>query len=276
MLEEWLRANMAVWDELTGVHAASTFYDVEGFKKGAETLGAIELDELGPDVGDGTRLLHLQCHFGLDTLSWARHGATVTGIDFSEEAVGLARRLADEVGLSSRARFLRSNIYDLPDVLEGEFDVVFTSWGVLTWLGDLRRWAQVAARYVRPGGTFYIAEFHPLAFILDDAARPDDLRLGYPYFQGPEPQRFDEPGSYADPDAATHNTVTYEWNHPLGEVVTRLIEAGLEIEHLHEFPFTHGLAFAYLEKGADGWQRIPGREDDYPLSFSLRARRPAG
>ncbi len=275
MLEEWLRANMAVWDELTGVHAASTFYDVEGFREGRETLTSIELEELGPDVGEGTRLLHLQCHFGLDTLSWARHGATVTGIDFSEEGVGLARRLADEVGLSSRATFLRANVYDLPDTLDDEFDVVFTSWGVLNWLGDLRRWAQVAARYVRPGGIFYIAEFHPFAFVLDDKARPGDLRIGYPYFQGSEPSRFDEPGSYADPKAETRNTVTYEWNHPLGEVVTSLIEAGLELEHLHEFPYTHGLRYPFLEESPDGWLRIRGHEEDYPLSFSLRARRPA-
>jgi len=274
MLEEWLRANMAVWDELTGVHARSAFYDVEGFKRGAETLTAIELEELGPDVAEGTTLLHLQCHFGLDTLSWARHGATVTGVDFSEEAVELARRLADEVGLSDRARFARSDLYDVPRALDGEFDVVFTSWGVLTWLGDLRRWARVAAHFVRPGGTFYIAEFHPLVFLLDDDARPDDLRLGYPYFQGPEPQRFDEPGSYADPEAVTRNTVTYEWNHPLGEVVTSLIEAGLELEYLHEFPYTRGLRFPFLEYGDDGWQRIRGHEDDYPLSYSVRARKP--
>jgi SAM-dependent methyltransferase len=275
MLEEWLRANMAVWDELAEVHAASTFYDVEGFKKGRETLTSIELEELGPDVGEGTRLLHLQCHFGLDTLSWARHGATVTGVDFSEEAVGLARRLADEVGLSSRARFLQANVYELPDALEGEFDVVFTSWGVLTWLSDLRRWAQVAARYVRPGGIFYLAEFHPFAFILDDREGRTDLRIGYPYFQGPEPLRFDEPGSYAEPDAQTRNTVTYEWNHPLGDIVTSLIEAGLELEHLHEFPYTRGLTFPFLEKGPDGWERVRGHGEDYPLSFSLRARRSA-
>ena len=274
MLEEWLHANMAMWDELTEVHAASSFYDVEGFKKGRETLTPIELEEVGPDVDEGTSLLHLQCHFGLDTLSWARHGATVTGADFSEEAIELARRLADEVGLAGSASFLQSNLYDLPTVLDGEFDVVFTSWGVLTWLGDLRRWAQVAARYVRPGGIFYIAEFHPLVFILDDEARPSDLRIGYPYLQGAEPLRFDEPGSYADPDAETRNTVSYEWVHPLGEVVTSLIEAGLEVEHLHEFPYTRGLRFPFLEQGPDGWQRIRGHEEDYPLSFSLRARRP--
>jgi SAM-dependent methyltransferase len=275
MLEDWLRANMAVWDELTQVHAASAFYDVEGFKKGRETLTSIELEELGPDVGEGTRLLHLQCHFGLDTLSWARRGAQVVGVDFSSEAIETARRLADEVGLSGRARFLQANVYELPDILDGEFDVVFTSWGVLTWLGDLRRWAQVAARYLRPGGTFYIAEFHPFAFVLDDSGRHGDLRIGYPYFQGAEPMRFDEPGSYADREAQTRHTVTYEWNHPLGEVVTSLIEAGLELRHLHEFPYTRGLSFPFLEEGEDGRQRVRGHEHDYPLSFSLRAERPA-
>jgi SAM-dependent methyltransferase len=274
MLEEWLRANLARWNELTQVHAASDFYDVEGFRHGRETLTSIEADELGPDVGEGTRLLHLQCHFGLDTLSWARRGATVTGVDFSEEAVALARQLADDVGLQSRARFLCSDVYRLPEALDERFDVVFTSWGVLTWLGDLRRWAQVAARFVRPGGIFYIAEFHPFAFILDDGEHSSELRLSYPYFQGAEPMRFDEPGSYADPGAPTRHSVTYEWNHTLGGIVTSLIEAGLEVEWLHEFPHTQGLTFPFLEKGEDGWLRVRGHEEDYPLSFSLKARRP--
>ena len=194
MLDEYLKANLARWDEWTKVHEASELYDVEGFRAGRSSLTSIEESELGPLVGDGTRLLHLQCHFGMDTLSWARRGATVTGVDFSGEAVELARRLADEVGLSGGATFLQSDVYELPDRLSGLFDVVFTSWGVLNWLGDLDTWARVAAAYVRPGGIFYMAEFHPFAFLLADDATPRSLRIGYPYFQYGKPLRFDEPG----------------------------------------------------------------------------------
>ena len=199
MLDDYLKANLASWDEAVGLHVGSQMYNVEGFKKGRCSLSDIELSELGPSVHEGTTLLHLQCHFGLDTLSWARRGAVVTGVDFSGEGVGAARALADEVGLSARAAFVQSDVLALPDVLQGRFDVVFTSWGALIWLGDLERWAQVIAHFVKPGGTFYIAEFHPYAFLLADDAAPESLRIGYPYFQYGRPQRFDDPGDYADP-----------------------------------------------------------------------------
>jgi SAM-dependent methyltransferase len=270
MLDEYLRANLARWDEWTRVHERSELYDVEGFKAGKSSLTSIEESELGQLVGDGTRLLHLQCHFGMDTLSWARRGATVTGVDFSSEAVELACRLADEVGLAGRAAFLQSNVYELPTRLSGQFDVVFTSWGVLNWLGDLEAWAQVAAAYVRPGGVFYMAEFHPFAFLLADDATPRSLRIGYPYFQYGKPLRFDEPGSYADPTAQTVHNVTYEWNHGFAEIIDPLLRNGLRLEYLHEFPYTRGLAFPILEWGDDGWQRVKGHQQEFPLSFSLK------
>ena len=186
-----------------GLHVGSEMYDVEGFKKGRSSLSDIEVSELGPLIHEGTTLLHLQCHFGLDTLSWARRGAVVTGVDFSGEGIATARGLADEVGLSARATFVQSDVLALPDVLQGSFDVVFTSWGALIWIGDLERWAQVVAHFLKPGGTFYIAEFHPYAFLLADDSSSDSLRIGYPYFQYGRPQRFDEPGDYADPEART-------------------------------------------------------------------------
>jgi len=151
MLDDYLKANLASWDEAVGLHVGSQMYNVEGFKKGRCSLSDIELSELGPSVHEGTTLLHLQCHFGLDTLSWARRGAVVTGVDFSGEGVGAARALADEVGLSARAAFVQSDVLALPDVLQGRFDVVFTSWGALIWLGDLERWAQVIAHFLKPG-----------------------------------------------------------------------------------------------------------------------------
>src|SRR5665647_2539360 len=135
MLDDYLKANLASWDEAVGLHVGAQMYDVEGFKKGRCSLSDIELSELGPCVHEGTTLLHLQCHFGLDTLSWARRGAVVTGVDFSGEGIETARALADEVGLSARATFVQSDVLSLIHILQGQFDVAFTSCGALIWLG---------------------------------------------------------------------------------------------------------------------------------------------
>ncbi len=271
MLDDYLKANLASWDEAVGLHVGSELYDVPGFMAGKSSLSQIELDELGPLVGEGTTLLHLQCHFGLDTLSWARRGAVVTGVDFSGEGIRTARSLADEVGLARRATFVQSDVESLPDKLSGAFDVVFTSWGALIWLGDLERWADVVARFLRPGGTLYVAEFHPYAFLLADDAAPGSLRLGYPYFMDGVPQRFDEPGDYADPQARTEHTVTYEWLHGFAEVVDPLLRRGLRLDFLHELPYTvPGLPFSFLEKDARGMLRVKGHHEDFPLTFTLR------
>ena len=271
MLDDYLKANLASWDEAVGVHLDSKMYDIAGFKAGKTSLHQIEIDELGPLVVEGTTLLHLQCHFGLDTLSWARQGATVTGIDFSGEGVATARSLAEELGLSQRATFVQSDVYHLPEVLEGRFDVVFTSWGALLWLGDLERWAHVIAHFLKPGGVFYIAEFHPYVFLLADDSTRDSLRIGYPYFMHGEPQRFDEPGDYADPEATLKHTVTFEWNHGFAEIIDPLLRSGLRLDFLHEFPHTIvGLPFPFLEVCDDGLQRVKGHHEDFPLSFSLK------
>jgi SAM-dependent methyltransferase len=271
MLDDYLKANLASWDEAVALHVGSELYDVAGFKAGRSSLGRIELDELGPSVGDGTTLLHLQCHFGLDTLSWARRGARVTGADFSGEAVGAARALADQVGLSARAAFVQSDVERLPGVLTGQYDVVFTSWGALIWLGDLERWAEVVDHFLKPGGTFYIAEFHPYAFLLAEDSTPDALRVGYPYFMYGVPQRFDEDGDYADPDARLEHTVTFEWLHGFAEIVDPLLRRGLRLDFLHEFPYTvPGLPFPFLEHDEHGMLRLKGRPDDFPLTFTLK------
>jgi SAM-dependent methyltransferase len=273
MLEDYLKANLASWDEAVAVHVGSELYDLAGFRAGRSSLGPIEESELGPAVREGTRLLHLQCHFGLDTLSWARRGATVTGADFSGEAVAQARALAAELGLAARATFVQAEIARLPEVLHGRFDVVFTSWGALLWLADLERWAQVIAHFLEPGGILYVAEFHPYAYLLADDASADSLRLQYPYFTYGEPLRFDEPGDYADPTAELEHTVTYEWSHGFAEIVDPLLRNGLRFDFLHEFPFTiKGLPFPFLEVGDDGLSRVTGRPD-FPLSFSLKMTR---
>ena len=270
MLEEYLKANLASWDEAVGLHMPSALYDVEGFRAGGSSLGALELRELGPLVRDGTTLLHLQCHFGLDTLSWARRGAVVTGVDFSGEGIATARALAGDVGLAERATFVQSDVESLPDTLSGIYDVVFTSWGALLWLGDLERWAEVVAHFLRPGGTLYVAEFHPYAFLLAEDSTPESLRVAYPYFMYGEPLKWDESGDYADPTAATAHTVTYEWNHGFAEIIDPLLRRGLRLDFLHEFPYTiPGLPFPFLERCEDGMLRVKGRHEDVPLSFSL-------
>jgi len=271
VLDDYLKANLASWDEAVAVHVGSEFYDVAGFKAGRTSLGEIELEELGPFVGEGTSLLHLQCHFGLDTLSWARRGAVVTGADFSGEAIRTARALAAEVGLSARASFVQSDVEHLPDALAGRFDVVFTSWGALIWLGDLERWAEVVAHFLKPGGTFFIAEFHPYAFLLAEDSTPDSLRIGYPYFMYGVPQRFDEDGDYADPEAKQEHTVTFEWLHGFAEIIDPLLQRGLRLDSFRELPYTiPGLPFSFLEKDERGMLRVKRHHDDFPLTFTLR------
>ena len=230
------------------------------------------------EVGDvtGRDLLHLQCHFGIDTLSWARLGARVTGADFSAAAIELARSLAHELGFPG-AHFVRSDLYDLPGVLEGDFDVVYTSRGALNWLPDIRRWAQVVAHFVRPGGTFYVTELHPIANVFEDeGVAPGELRLAYPYWEHPAPITFETQGSYADPTAQVAATVEHSWDHGLGEIVTALIEAGLRVESLREYPFA-AWKLEFLVEGPDGRYRLPDdTPGELPLFFSLRATKPVG
>jgi SAM-dependent methyltransferase len=220
------------------------------------------------------RLLHLQCHFGIDTLSFARLGARVTGVDFSPAAIDLASRLAVELGFPE-ARFVRSTIHDLPDVLDEEFDLVYTSRGVLGWLPDIRRWAAVVARFVRPGGRFYITEIHPVAQAFEnEGVAPGELRLRYPYWEHREPLSFPVQGSYADPTADVKTPTEHGWDHGLGEIVTALIDAGLEIRALREFPFVDW-QLDFLSEADDGtWRLPPGVEGELPLFFSLLAVKP--
>jgi 2-polyprenyl-3-methyl-5-hydroxy-6-metoxy-1,4-benzoquinol methylase len=270
MHEPFLQANRDRWNELTAIHARSAFYDVAGFRAGKCTLRPIEVEELD-DVA-GKSLLHLQCHFGLDTLSWARRGARVTGVDFSEEAIALARSLGRELGIPGA--FVCSDVYDLPTVLAGAFDVVFTSYGVLCWLPDLRRWAAVAAHFLKPGGTLYLAEIHPFAMVFDDRTPGPELRVAYPYFHAPEPLRSEPQGTYADRRAQVQHTTSYEWVHSLGDVVGAVIGAGLRVEFLHEFPYCICGILPLMEQGPDGWWRLREGDGTVPLLFSLKATKP--
>jgi SAM-dependent methyltransferase len=272
-MDDALRDNRRLWDRWTEINSASEFYDVAAFRDGTRPirLADYEREEIGPV--EGKSLLHLQCHFGLDTLSWARLGAQVTGADFSEAGIAAARALAAEVDVA--ATFVVSNLYDLPDVLDGQFDVVYTSRGVLGWLPDIDGWARVAAHFVKPGGIFYVTEIHPVAQVFEnEGVEPGELRPTYPYWSHRDALKFDVNGSYADPTAATDGLVEHGWDHSLGEIVTALIDAGLRIEFLHEFDFVEW-PIDFLVKGDDGrWRMPPDTKGELPLFFSLKATKP--
>ncbi len=265
-MNEYLKANQEIWNSWTPFHPASEFYDVEGFKAGRESLGMIELAAL-TDV-EGKSLLHLQCHFGMDTISWARRGATVTGIDFSQQAIEAARALADEMGVD--ARFVQSNIYELPQNLNEQFDIVFTSGGVLGWLPDIEEWAQVIAHFLEPGGIFYIREIHPVALVFDERRDDKELRLRYPYFHRTAPLAFHEQGTYAVPDAPVEGTAYY-WIHSLSDIIGSLIRSGLTLESFDEYPFLGWAHFPGMTRRNNGGWELPSEYGEIPLMFSLKA-----
>ncbi len=267
-MDKFIKENLKHWNEVTPIHERSEFYGVEGFKAGKCTLMPLEREELG-DVS-GKSLLHLQCHFGLDTLSWARLGAKVTGVDFSDRAIASAKSLSKELGID--ADFLCSNVYDLPGISKGEFDIVYTSYGVLCWLPDLTGRAKIIARFLKPGGTFYIVEAHPINNVFENERDTTELKVRYSYFHSPKPTRWEPEGSYADKSAKVTNP-TYEWTHPLGDIINSLISAGLRIDFLHEFPYMGEDHYPFMEKGKDGWWRLKGNKETIPLMFSIKAKK---
>ncbi|MFO7584465.1 MAG: class I SAM-dependent methyltransferase [Anaerolineales bacterium] len=268
-MNKYLQANQKRWDFLTIEHEKSDFYDLEGFKSGKDRLRSIELDELG-DV-NGKSLLHLQCHFGMDTLAWARRGANVTGVDFSQQAITLAQALSKELNIP--AQFVCSDVFDLPSALSGKFGVVFTSYGVLHGLPGLKRWGKVIAHFLKPGGIFYIVEDHPM-FRVFRSKSDGEFRAERSYFFSEEPQRIEGTGSYAT-DNQGESGVSYVWDFSMGDVINSLIEAGLTIEFLHEFPYAARAKFPFMEQGEDGWWRLPEpHHGTIPFLFSLQARKP--
>ena len=266
-----LEANRAMWDERVPIHTASTFYDVPGFVAGADPLRSFETVEVG-DV-TGKSLLHLQCHFGQDTLAWARRGATVTGLDFSLPAVEAARELAAQVGAAD-ARFVDADVYEAVKALDGEtFDIVYTGLGALCWLPDMTRWAETVAALLAPGGFLYLAEFHPITDVFGD----DGLNVTTDYFRR-DPMSWDEPGTYTDSTVETENNQSYEWLHGLGEIVSALIAAGLRLEFLHEHDFSLFRRFQAFERSTEGITevyRFPAGHPRVPLMYSLRATKGA-
>lgn len=261
--------NRRLWDERVPINVASSFYDLDGFRAGDEGIDRFQLDEIG-DVA-GLELAHLQCHVGLDTLSWARRGARVTGLDFSAPATEAATEIAEQVGLGDRARFVAADALDAPSVLgKHRFDIVYTGNGALMWLPDISRWAETVAALLRPGGRLYLAEFHPLTDVLDD---DHGARATRDYFARGA-RTYDSPGSYADWNAeTTHNTAT-EWHHTLGDVISAIAAAGLRIEFVHEHDTIPFQRYAALVADGDRFG-YPDQSTRLPLMYSLAATAPA-
>jgi SAM-dependent methyltransferase len=266
--EAWFELNRTWWDERVAVHVASDYYGVARFLAGSTPLRDYEIAEAG-DV-DGLDLVHLQCHFGMDTLGWARLGARVVGVDLSEPAILAARELAARAELD--AEFVVANVYDAPATLRGRtFDRVYTGIGALCWLPDIDEWARVVARLLRPGGRLHLVEFHPVThWCLSET----DLTVKYSYFhEGPWvwEEDADEPGDYADPDATFEHNDTVEWNHGIGAIVTALVAAGLQIESLVERPTCFMQRWPSMVEHAEQDWRLPPDQPQIPLSFSLLA-----
>jgi 2-polyprenyl-3-methyl-5-hydroxy-6-metoxy-1,4-benzoquinol methylase len=270
----WRRANRANWDERVPIHLRSTLhYDQTELRAGRAALDPRVMDAIG--TVDGMRILHLQCHFGMDSLTLAQHGAFVTGIDFSAPAIEAATKLAVETGLADRARFVVSDVYETAAALADPdgFDRVLVSWGALCWLPDIAAWARVVAHHLKPGGWLALADAHPAAYVFDSRTALPDGRPGWwaPYF-GRAAMIEDRAEDYADPSAVLMNTTTHEFLHPLGDIVTALLDAGLVLKGLGEHDSIPWQMFDSLVRGEDGDYRWPDKAW-LPLSFSLRAEK---
>lgn len=259
--KEYFETNKRLWDEKTRIHVKSDFYNLQNFMKGESSLRKIELQELPPL--ENKTLLHSQCHFGQDTLSLQRMGAQCTGIDLSEVAIEQARALNDELKLT--AKFLACNVYDLDSHIEEQFDVVFTSYGVIGWLPDLDRWAFQLMSRLKPGGLFYMAEFHPLMYMFDW----DKFNVSFTYFNSGTPTYEEEQGTYADRDSNI-NLGEYFWQHSFEEIIGSLVKHGLHLESFKEYDFSPYQIFGKEEKRADQEYLFKVNNIPLPLVFSIK------
>lgn len=270
---EYFTANKELWNQRTAVHKNSSFYNLAGFKAGENVLTPIELNEVG-DV-KGKKMLHLQCHFGMDSLNWARLGADVTGVDLSDGAIKEARQLNDELGMT--AKFICANIYDLhpanpesknpPSEGREAFDIVFTSYGTIGWLPDLDKWAAIIAYYLKPGGIFYMADFHPVVWMFKD----DFTCIEYAY-ENRGVIVTENYGTYTDRDADIKGK-EYGWNHSTSELLNALISQGLQIQHFNEFMYSPYPNFANSVETSKGQWQIKGMEGKIPMVYSLKAKK---
>ncbi|MFA0962325.1 class I SAM-dependent methyltransferase [Roseivirga sp. BDSF3-8] len=263
MENNYLDINRASWNNRLDAHLSSDFYDVAGFLKGKTSLNEIELGLLG-DVS-GKRILHLQCHFGQDTLSLGRMGADVTGVDLSDKAIDKARALSEQTGVA--AEFICCDVYDLPAYLDKAFDIVFTSYGTIGWLPDMEKWAGVVAHFLKPGGRFVFVEFHPVVWMFDD----DFEKVGYPYFNRGAIVEAEE-GTYADREAAINQSYVM-WNHGMGEVVSSLTGKGIRIHSLTEYDYSPYNCFRHTVAFSPGKYRIRHMGDKLPMVYAIVGER---
>ena len=268
---DWIAANRRNWDERAAIHIANRtgFYPIERFKAGEDILHAIEAEEIG-DLS-GKRLIHLQCHFGLDTLCLARRGATVTGVDFSPAAIGAARSLAAELQIA--AEFIESDVYQARERVSGSFDMAYVTWGTICWLPDIRRWARVVASLLGKAGVLYLADAHPSALIFEEIA--GKIVPNYPWRVPPEkPLVFEDAQTYTGDPAPLTQARNYEWIHPFSEILTGLAQAGLQLQFLNEHERLPWQLFPSMVPDGDRFYRLPEGSVPLPLAFSLKAFKP--
>lgn len=259
----YLAVNLNSWNNRVDAHLNSAFYDMEGFMKGNTSLNEIELNLLG-DV-KGKSILHLQCHFGQDSISLSRMGAEVTGIDLSDKAIQTATEIAKAA--QSTAKFICCDLYELPNYLNEKFDIVFTSYGTIGWLPDMDKWAKIVSQYIKPGGQFVFVEFHPMVWMYDDHFE----KITYSYFNTGAIIETEQ-GTYADKDAAiTQSSIT--WNHSMSEVINSLIKNGLEILSLEEFDYSPYNCFNKAEAVGLKKYRIPQFNNALPMVYAINARK---
>lgn len=262
MQENYTEINRRLWNQRTNIHFESAFYGVDAFLNGEEILNSIELDLLG-DV-KGKTILHLQCHFGMDTLALARRGAIVTGIDLSEEAIAKANELKNKINL--QAEFICCNVYDTLKHIHKQFDIVFTSYGVIGWLPELDSWAHVISAALKPGGKFIMAEFHPLVWMFDN----DFQKIEYSYFNR-EAIVENEEGTYADKQVIIPDNTSVTWNHSLSDVINCLLRHNLIIETLQEFDYSPYNCFNRIAEVSKNKFQIEGMEGKLPMVYAVKA-----
>ena len=269
-LENCLATNRDNWDSRVGIHAGSDAYELSRYRDDPDHLsGVVAFDRTR--IGDvaGKKLIHLQCHIGTDTISLARLGADVTGTDFSENALAVARQLS--VDADTPVRFVLSELYETAEIVGETFDFVYTGVGAICWLPNIADWAKTVAMLLKPGAKFYIREGHPVLWALDEKQSGGKLAFKYPYFES-EPTRFEAEETYAG-EGVVSSPVTYDWNHGVGEVLTALIDAGLRIDRVEEYDFTEWKAFDGMVNDDLGHWRLPEDQPRIPMMWSINATR---
>ncbi|MDR6458409.1 ubiquinone/menaquinone biosynthesis C-methylase UbiE [Chryseobacterium vietnamense] len=262
-MENYLEINKKSWNAKVEPHLKSDFYFVDEFVNGRTSLNSIELDLLGEIKGK--TILHLQCHFGQDSISLSRMGAKVTGIDLSDKAIDTARELAQQC--NTNTEFICSDVYNLPNILDQKFDIVYTSYGTIGWLPDLEKWADIINHFLKPEGQFIMAEFHPVVWMFDD----DFTKVAYNYFnEKPIVETYE--GTYADQSASIVQEYVM-WNHSLAEVLDNLIKKDLQLNTFREFDWSHYPCFRHVDEFETGKWRIPQFGNKIPLVYALIAQK---